>query len=255
MISKIDVLKNFNKDEHDDVIKIYEMMQLSYLKGIPVFSKIFCTPNIWMYFTKTFSTKTFKVEAKGYFEESDRRVISFNNIYDSEYPYQIIKIKNNSKFSKLQHKDYLGSIMSLGVNREKFGDLRVSDDYAIMPVYEDIAEYIITNLNSVGKSPVNCEFVYDNEYIESDFIEEIITVSSLRLDSFVAKLAKTSRSKALDFINENKVLVDYCKTNDKSLELNVDERITIKGIGKYVIGNIIGNTKSGKYKINIKKYK
>lgn len=75
MIKKEDVLKNFSKEERDEVIKIYEDMELSYLKNIPMFTNKFCTPNIWMYFIKNFNSKTFKVESEGYFEESDRRIL------------------------------------------------------------------------------------------------------------------------------------------------------------------------------------
>lgn len=254
MIKKEEVLKNFSKEERDEVIKIYEWMELSYEKQIPIFSRSFCTPNIWLYFTKNFNSKNFQVEANGYFEESDRRVISFNNIYGSDYPYKLLKIEKKSKFDSLSHRDYLGAIMALGMERDKFGDLRVFENYAVVPVYEDVAEYIISSLISVSKSPVNCEIINDTTLSKLNFSEIIINISSLRLDSIVSKLSNISRSKALELINANKVLVDYCKVNNKSLEVKEGQRITIAGVGKYIMGNIIGSTKSGRFKVNIKKY-
>lgn len=254
MLKKEDVLKNFNKEEIDEVIRVYELMKLSYLKGIPVFTRKFYTPNIWLYFEKNCNSKNFKVESKGYFDESDRRIISFNNIYESEYPYNLVKVENKSKFSKLTHRDYLGAIMSLGLEREKFGDLHVKDDYAVVPVYEDITDYILTSLTSVGKSPVCCEIVYDTELCQTSFENDVINIPSLRLDSIVSKLAKVSRGKALELIDNNKVLIDYCKVSNKSQELKEGQRITIAGVGKFVVGNVLGNTKSGRFRINIKKY-
>lgn len=254
MIKKEEVLKNFGKEERDEVIKIYEWMELSYEKEIPIFSRSFCTPNIWLYFINNFNSKNFKVEASGYFEESDRRVISFNNIYESDYPYKLVKIEKKSKFDLLSHRDYLGAIMALGMEREKFGDLRVLENYAVVPVYEDVVEYIISSLVSVGKSPVSCEVIHDTTLSKVSFLEVIINVSSLRLDSIVSKLSNISRAKALELINQNKVLVDYCKVNSKSLEVKEGQRITIAGVGKYIMGNIVGNTKSGRFKVNIKKY-
>ena len=254
MIKKEEVIRNFSKEERDEVVKIYEWMELAYEKEIPLFSRSFCTPNIWLYFVNNFNTKNFKVEANGYFEESDRRVLSFNNIYGSDYPYKLIKIEKKSKFDSLSHRDYLGSIMALGMEREKFGDLRVYENYAVVPVYEDVVEYVISSLNSVGKSPVSCEVIYDTTLSKVNFLEVIINVSSLRLDSIVSKLSNISRSKALDLINQNKILVDYCKVNSKSLEVKEGQRITIAGVGKYIMGSIVGNTKSGRFKVNIKKY-
>ena len=52
MISKDDILKNFSKEDIEDVIKVYECMNIAYLKDIPTFTKFFCKPNIWMYFIK-----------------------------------------------------------------------------------------------------------------------------------------------------------------------------------------------------------
>ena len=140
------------------------------------------------------------------------------------------------------------------MEREKFGDLRVYENYAVVPVYEDVVEYVISSLNSVGKSPVSCEVINDTTLSKVNFLEVIINVSSLRLDSIVSKLSNISRSKALDLINQNKILVDYCKVNSKSLEVKEGQRITIAGVGKYIMGNIVGNTKSGRFKVNIKKY-
>lgn len=254
MIKKEDVLKHFNKEEKDEVTKIYQWIELSYEKGIPVFTRSFCTPNIWLYFIKNFNSKTFKVDADGYFDESDRRIMSFNNVYASSYPYKIIKIEKKSKFDTLTHRDYLGAIMALGMEREKFGDLRVFDDYAIVPVYEDVADYLISALSSVGKSPVSCEEIFDIELAKAQFSELVINVTSLRVDVIVSKLSGVSRAKALELIQQSKILVDYCKISGKSLELKEGQRITITGNGKYIVGNIIGTTKSGRFKVNIKKY-
>ena len=254
MLSKEDILKNFLKEDTEDVIKVYQCMRLAYNKGIPTFTKFFCKPNIWMYFIKNFNANNFLVEAKGAFEECDRRILAFNNIYSTPFPYKIIKITNKSKFSNLSHKDYLGAIMALGIEREKLGDLRVIDDYAIVPIYEEVADYILYELNSVGRAPVSTEEVLEDNLPKINFLEGIIIVPSLRLDNIVAKLANISRGKAVDMINSGKVLIDYSKSIDKSKEIKDGQRITISGVGKFIIGEIVGNTKSGRYKVKINKF-
>ena len=89
---------------------------------------------------------------------------------------------------------------------------------------------------------------------KANFKEETIIIPSLRLDNFVSKLSNVSRGKAITLIDTNKVLVDYAKVKGKSQEIKEGQRITISGTGKFLVGNIMGNTKSGRYKINIKKY-
>jgi len=254
MISKEDILKNFLKEDTEDVLKVYECMSLAYSKGIPMFTKFFCKPNIWLFFINKFNSNNFKVEGKGAFDECDRRILAFNNIYDIPMPYRIVKIINKSKFNNLCHKDYLGAIMALGLEREKLGDLRVIDDFAIVPIYDKVADYVISELSSVGRAPVIVEEVFEDNLPKCNYVEEIIIVSSLRLDSIVAKLAKLSRGKAIDLIDSGKVLVDYSKSSQKSKDIKTNQRITIGGTGKFIIGEIVGSTKSGKYKVKINKF-
>ena len=254
MLSKEDVLKNFLKEDTEDVIKVYQCMNLAYNKGIPTFTKFFCKPNIWMYFTKNFNDNDFLVEAKGAFEECDRKILAFNNIYSTPFPYRIIKITNKSKFSNLSHKDYLGAIMALGIEREKLGDLRVIDNCAIVPIYEEVADYILYELNSVGRAPVSVEEIQEENLPKSNFLEGTIIVPSLRLDNIVAKLANISRGKAVEIIDSGKVLIDYSKSIDKSKEIKDGQRVTISGVGKFIIGEIVGNTKSGRYKVKMNKF-
>lgn len=87
-----------------------------------------------------------------------------------------------------------------------------------------------------------------------NFEEIVVLVSSLRIDGIVSKIINISRSKAQAMIEQGQVLIDYVKIKDKSYELKGQERITIRGFGKFIVGNSIGNSKSGRIKIIIKKY-
>lgn len=254
MLSKEDILKNFSSEDHQDVLNIYNYMSLANSKNITVFAKVFSTPNIWMYYVKNFDTKTLKVEAVGGYDQCERRILSFNNFYNTPYPYQLLKISNKSKFNVLNHRDYLGALMALGIQRAKLGDLRVLENYAVVPVYDELVDYIISSLHLVGKAPVDIEVISEEDLPINNLVEDVIIVPSLRIDNFISKLSKVSRAKAMDIIDSNKVLVDYSKVKGKSQEIIEGQTITISGIGKFIVGNIIGNTKSGRYRINIKKY-
>lgn len=255
MVNKEYILKNFTEDDVNEAIKIYENYRLAVEKDITIFSNSFCSPNIWSFFQNNCESSNFKIATNGIFEEAERRIIAFNNIYDIKYPMEVLEIKNKSNFSKLKHKDYLGAILSLGIDRNKIGDVVVKEDKAYVPVMEDISSYILNNLSSIGKSPVEINLLYNLEDLPSiDFEEISINVQSLRLDSVIAKLTNVSRSKAIELLDNSKVLVNYVKSKDKSQELAKGTRLTIRGNGKYIIGDIIGETRSGKQRIIIKKY-
>lgn len=255
MLNKEYLLKSFTDDDVNEAIKIYDNYKLAVEKDITVFSNSFSSPNIWSFFEENCQSNNFKIVTYGVFEEAERRIIAFNNKYEGDYPIEVLEIKNKSNFSKLRHKDYLGAILSLGIERNKIGDVVVNEDRAYVPIMEEVSSYILNNLSYIGKSPVEISILYNLGDLPSiDFEEISINVKSLRLDSVVAKLVNVSRSKAIELLDSSKVLVNYVKSKDKSQELLKGTRLTIRGNGKYIVGDIIGETRSGKQRIIIKKY-
>ncbi|MGL4873656.1 MAG: RNA-binding protein [Clostridium sp.] len=253
-MKKDEFLKNFKEEDRNEAISIYNKLELSFDKNIPIFSTEFYTPNIWKTLEEKIKLKDFKIESFGIFSDAERKVISFNNTYDIEYPVKVLKIKNKSKFKNLTHKDYLGSLMNLGIKRSKIGDLIVKDDCCYVCVLEDIANYIKANLAKISSSSCEVDILEEDLDINHNFTEEIINIQSIRLDSIIAKITKKSRSIAEDLISNGSVLINYSISRDKSKEIKKDDRITIRKYGKYILGDISGNTKSGKLKIIIKKY-
>ena len=142
------ISKAFSDDDKVEALSLYEKYLLAKNKDIPVFGNSFYPPNIWKWFEMNTGSKSFKVECNGIFEESERRMIAFNNIYDVPYPMFLIKIYHNSKFSNLSHRDYLGGILALGIERNKIGDLLVEGNVCYVPVHEDVKDRKSTRLNS-----------------------------------------------------------------------------------------------------------
>ena len=249
------IIKHFGDEDKNEVLNLYEKYILAKEKNIPMFGKSFYTPNIWRWFEKNFNSSTFRVENNGVFDDSERRMISFNNIYNTPFPMKLLRIENTSKFNDLNHKDYLGGILAVGIERDKIGDLLVKDNICYVPVHEDIESFIISNLDKIGKATCKVEVLGQYESLpQFNFKEEVILVSSLRIDGIVSKLANISRAKAQLMIEQGKVLVDYVKIKDKSYEVKEDERITVRGTGKFILGSTIGSSKSGRLKVSIKKY-
>ncbi|MBE6063646.1 MAG: RNA-binding protein [Clostridium butyricum] len=247
--------RTFSDEDKVEVLSLYEKYKLALDKDIPMFGNGFYTPNIWKWFEQNTASKAFKVQSNGIFEEAERRMIAFNNIYDIPYPMILIKISHNSKFSNLSHRDYLGGILGLGIQRNKIGDLLVQGNSCYVPVHEDVKDYLLYNVEKIGKASCKVEVLEDYEELpQYKFKEEMVLVSSLRLDGIVSKISNVSRAKAQELIEQGQVLLDYVKIRDKSHELKSGERITIRGNGKFILGEKLGKSKSGRIKIIIKKY-
>ncbi|WP_238884742.1 RNA-binding protein [Clostridium sp. YIM B02551] len=254
MIDKKELIAHFTGEELNLAQSVLEKANISMQYETTIFTQDFLTPNIWNFFYKRLSN-VMKIECNGVFEESERRMISFNNGYNTPYPITVLKIINNSKFKVLEHKDYLGAILSLGIKRNKIGDLVIKDNKCYFVACEEIGKFIIENLISVGKNPCTVELVAGIEELpHMDFTESIISVASLRADAVVSEIANCSRANAVKLVDSGKVLIDYSDDINKSSEVKLDSRITIRGTGKYLISEIVGKTKSDKLRIKIKKY-
>lgn len=251
-MDKKQFLTYFSQDNIEDATRIYDKYKLAMLKGITLYTKEFYTPEVWTSLQQL-RNEDVSITCDGVFEEAERRLISFNNYGSS--PIDLIKVTVNNKFVTLTHRDFLGSIMSLGVMRNRIGDLIVKDNYCYFPVHEEVASYILTNLVKIRNSTCKCEIVEDFENIPSiNYEEKNINVNSLRLDCLVAAISNESRNNACALISGGKVLVNYVVEIEKSKELKLESKLTIRGLGKFIIKDILGNSKSGRLKLKILKY-
>lgn len=252
-MNKKEFLNLLNLEEFE-ALKLYERFNVARTRNITIFTDEFYTPDVW----NTLEGMNFfgvTVKSFGVFEDGDRRVISFNKEEYNEYPVSLLKIQCNTKFSKLEHKDYLGSIMALGINRNKIGDLILKDDGCYVAVHHSIIDFLISNLSKIKNLNCKCEVLYNLDDIpKPSYEEKNIIITSKRLDCVVAALQNISRSKALDNITSGSVLLDYRITKDKSKEVCEGSRLTIRGLGKFKISNIFGTTKNGRLKLTVFKY-
>lgn len=167
-----------------------------------------------------------------------------------------IRIRNKSKFKKLNHKDYLGSIMSLGIDRNKTGDIFVYEDFADVVVNSDIADYINYNMDMIGHNKIETEKIKleNTLFKEQEHVILNITSSSMRLDSIVKHLANKSREEAASMVRGGAVKVNFRKEDKISQEVKDGDMISISKFGRFKISKLSGVTKSGKYKIEVKHY-
>lgn len=174
-----------------------------------------------------------------------------------EYPIQAVVIKPlNPKFAEdLSHRDYLGSVMNLGVERSKFGDIIVTDTEAIIFLCEEIADYVISNLTRIRHTTVQCmkKESKDISYTPS-FVELKGTVPSVRLDTIMSVTFPASRSKLTAYITAGKVFVNGKLITSNGYRLEDGDLISVRGLGRISYEGILSETKKGRYYISVRKY-
>ena len=136
---------------------------------------------------------------EGVFEQAERkRVIIAPSYYVPEkddYQITVFSVNYPSKFVQLRHPDVLGALLSLGIDRGKFGDIRVAENTVQFAIATEVADYVRTNLTSIGKVKVHVEELGLKPLlsIEEQWTEHSYTVSSMRLDVVLATVLNISR--------------------------------------------------------------
>ena len=266
-MNKIELLKDYKKQEDKMCLsQVLDKIEFSSTR-----EKIEYTDFLDMYqisLVENFlrKTKISNYELYGGYEEAERKILI---IYPEKYDKKMIE-KNYNKMirvvrvilpeeeqGKYNHRNYLGGIVKLGLNRQKVGDILVSNDGADIIVINDFAEILkkeIGLLTRFEKSNIEIEEIESLRKKEIRVEEIKIIVPSLRLDNIVSDLAKTSRNKAVQIINQERVFINGQNETKQSKQIKINDVITIRGKGRFIIKESVGNTRSGRTVLLIEKY-
>ena len=199
-----------------------------------------------------------QVKASGGFEDAERqRVLLYPSYYEpqqEDFQLTLFEVKYPSKFVTLQHPDILGSLMALGLDRSKFGDIRMEGERIQFAVADEVAFYLQTNYLAAGKVKVQLEPVDDlSEAIAAveQWTEESHTVSSMRLDTVMSSVYKISRQKAAALIHGGKVKVNWTVQEQPSFELHESDLLSSRGLGRVKVIMVEGRTKKDKIRLQI----
>ena len=197
----------------------------------------------------------------GGYENCERQIARFGSEadfgYEIDFPIVCIKIEPLApKFAKeYTHRDYLGSLMGLGIDRKKFGDIFVDGLSAYLYCDDQTAAYVIENLASVGRNSVKCSLSeLPDSYKQEATTAMTIQCASPRVDAVIAKVYNLSRKDTLPYFAEKKVSVNghLCENNDKLLAPG--DSVSVRGFGKFNYLREGGLSKKGKLNLTIEKF-
>lgn len=222
----------------------------------PVYTKYFYPPQFWSRLVNI--NEGVEFETIGLNESCEKRMIGivpkeFDRSF-LEFPIKYFKIINSSKFKELEHKHFLGTIMSLGIKREILGDLIVKNGVCYGIINEELFDFLVDNLKEIGRTPVKIEEISFEEIPESEFIDIVESVASMRFDVIVSALGNFSRNEGSEKIEAGEVLLNYGIEKEKSRIVKEKDIISIRKKGKFIIESILGETKKGKTRILAKKF-
>lgn len=153
----------------------------------------------------------------------------------------------------LSHRDFLGSFLSMGINRDQIGDILTADGYAIV-FCTKTAYSLISELTKIGRTGVTANYGITRAVPELRFTEQSVVVASLRIDCVVSAVSGLSREKSADYIKSGHFMLNYEVCTNVSRLLSDGDILTLRGYGKFVLADNGTETKKGRLRIQLKKY-
>ncbi len=200
-------------------------------------------------------------ESFGGVEGAERVMIRFGDKeelgYELSYPIVTLKIEPVSqKFAdKLTHRDFLGAILNLGIERSKLGDILISDNVGYLFCTESVAPYIESELSRIKHTEVKVS-VIDSVPTGSLFKLEgrSVCVSGERLDAVIAKLFHLSRESAQSLFTKKLVFVNGKQCESTSYIPKPSEVVSVRGLGRFIYRGQVSETKKGRLNIAVDLY-
>lgn len=266
-MNKQDILKDYKKQEDKMCLaQVLDKIEISNKKG-----KIEYTDFLDMYQVSLVENFFKKIKFENYvlfggYENAERKIlIVYGDKYDETMiqknygkMLKVVKIElPEEEHGKYVHRNYLGGIVKLGLKREKVGDIIVAKDGADIIVINEFSNILKEELPSLKRfenSNIKIVNLEDLRKIEIKIEEVKIIVPSLRLDNIVSDLARTSRSKASEIIAQERVFINGQSETKNSKNVKLNDIITIRGKGRFIIKEFTGTTRSGRTVILIEKY-
>lgn len=205
----------------------------------------------------------------GGYEQAQRRMAVFvprfyevENIADFFYensddnPLCVLQLTKD-RFSSLSHRDYLGSVMGLGIEREMVGDIITNEDGAYLFCVKKMEKYLCEYLKKAGRGTIECRRsnLSELKFTEDNYVEIFSSVASLRLDNMISAAFAVSRSSAVQFINQGVVYVNNTQCEKADFIVKQGDKLVLRGKGKAVFDSIKGETRKGRVHVIFKRYK
>lgn len=192
------------------------------------------------------------------YPEGERTVLGLfplgHTICTDDYPIQPVCFIYRPQ-DHLTHRDFLGALMALGIERDTVGDIVVGNGQTTVFLHSNIAEYCLTQITKIGAVGVRTQAAEPVLLSAAPrFEEKSTTVASARLDNVVCAVCGVSRTRAVQLIADGVVVLDGTVTAKSTKQLAAGCKLSVRGFGKFVITELEQKTRKGRLVLAYKKY-
>ncbi len=241
--------------------RLQELCRAAYQRGIVLFSEFLdLHEQNMVHMLDRETVQGLHIVFSGGYGTAERQMAAFVPdalSYVWEYPFVCLKISPDApKYAQtLTHRDFLGALLHLGIQRSVLGDILVEDNTALVFCHEKIADFIMQELTMIRHTQVTAS-LYEGSPESIRVKTEDITgsVASVRLDSLIALAFKVSRSQAAPLISEARVFVNGKLVTSNGCHLNDGDLISVRGMGKFRFAGTLSKTKKGREMVQVQRF-
>lgn len=241
--------------------KILDTANRSYRQNIYTYTGFLSLSELAVYYSMQKELNFIKSTVFGGNDSCERAMIQFGSAeelgYEEEFPITLILVTPlTPKFAeKLNHRDYLGAIMNLGIERGLIGDIVIKENAAYIYCQNHISDFITDNLSTIKHTHVKCSVCSDALDGLTPELEPLeIIAASPRTDAVVAAITKMSRSSVIELFRTKKIFVNGKCMENNSGQLKENDILVIRGTGKFIYLGSGNETRKGRVYIQLKKY-
>lgn len=240
--------------------RIRELANISYQRNIVTFSDFLNLNEQNIIHSRLSSIPGVVMEAFGGYERAERQMIAFHPdalSFPWEYPIACLKaVPRALKYSEtLTHRDYLGALLNLGVDRSVVGDILIQENTAYIFCLQKISGFFMENLYSVRHTQVQVTRLEKTEELPSPRMELVTgTCSSVRLDALIAIAFHASRSSMAPLISSGMVFANGKLITSNGYEPKPGDIISVRKKGRFLYEGVSHQTKKGRISVRLQLY-
>lgn len=251
-----------SKEEKQLQKRLIELAQKAYVQNVYTFSPFLSLAEQELFYRIRPEISHVEFSLWGGSEGCERQMLRFGSEemfgYETPFPIRCIRIGPRlEKFSDaFTHRDFLGALMNMGIERDVTGDILAEEKGAYLFCTEAIAPFILDNLDRVKHTPVRCEEVSGlPERTVKEPEPVTFLAASERADGILAHLFKLSRSGSLELFRTQKVFVNGRLFENNGGLLKAGDVVSVRGFGKFIYHGAEGETRKGNLRLKAGVYR
>ncbi|MBP3940626.1 MAG: RNA-binding protein [Christensenellaceae bacterium] len=263
MKSKKELTEGFARNDEEKVFlaSLLDKNEMAQDRGIPSFSK-FCTQEQQVIAKRLLDAVHAEYHVFGGYENAERAIFCFlpeyldeSYLFSEDSPLAVVRAEYKGE-KQLSHRDFLGSLMGIGIIREAVGDILTEENRCHFLIIRELLPFILQNLSQAGRASLTLSEIPLSELPtpEQKFEESRASVMSMRFDAVISAAFHISREKAAQYVNAGYASLNHleCLKGDKTVKDG--DIISVKGLGKAKIEETGATSRKGRLSIVIRKY-